>query len=275
MNELSLYEKVPPLENNFSVKFKEYHHPNGLLPHWHEHLELLYFISGECELIIGGKEVTARPGDLAIANQNEIHSFTSKGDVRYYCILIYPSFFSDVNFEGIKLNSLISADEFVKECFRNMSVENKSNTLDSRLMIKSHTLSLLAHLVRLYTEHPPTEEELGRSRALLERFSKIADYVANNYTQDISTADLAAMCFVSENHFCRFFKKMTGKSAISYLNEYRIERAAALLLGTDATIAEIASSVGLSDPNYFTRIFTRLKGKSPQSFRKAEKSHVS
>ena len=61
---------------------------------------------------------------------------------------------------------------------------------------------------------------------------------------------------------------MTGKSAISYINEYRIERASALLSSTDASITEIADSVGIPDPNYFTRIFTRVKGKSPKEYRK-------
>ena len=269
MNEISLYEKVPPLENNFTVKFMEFERGNGLLPHWHEHLELLYFISGKCELIIGGNRLTAHPGDLAVVNSSEVHSFTSAGDVRYYCALIYPDFFSDVDFGGVKLKSLIKGDEFIKECFHNMSAEqNETDTLPSRLMLKSHTLALFSYLVRRFADRTPTEDEAGRSRALLERLGKVINYVAKNYPQSISTSDLAAMCFVSESHFCRFFKKMTGKSAISYINEYRIERASALLSSTDASITEIADSVGIPDPNYFARIFTRVKGKSPKEYRK-------
>lgn len=269
MNKISLYEKVPPLENNFTVKFMEFRRGNGLLPHWHEHLELLYFTEGTCDLIIGGNRLSASRGDLAVVNPSEVHSFTSQGDVHYFCALIYPGFFADVDFRGVKLKHLVTGDEFVKECFFNMSAEHgESGDLSSRLMLKSHTLSLLSYLVRHFSAPSPSEDEMGRNRALLLRLSRIADFVAENYTQEISTKDLAAMCFVSENHFCRFFKKMTGKSAINYVNEYRIERAAALLLSTDATIAEISASVGISDPNYFTRIFTRVKGKSPKAFRK-------
>ena len=269
MNELSLYERVPPLKNNFTVKFMEFHRPGDLLPHWHEHLELLYFTGGECELIIGGRRISARPGDLAVVNSSEVHSFKVDGEVSYYCVLIYPDFFSDVDFRGVRLQNIIKSDAYVNDCFRNMSAEHRAPapSLDSRLMLKSQTYSLMAYLVRLFTDSTESDEEMGRNRAMLDRFSRVSDYVATNYTQEISTADLAAMCFLSESHFCRFFKKMTGKSAIAYVNEYRIERAAAMLAGTSATIVEIANSVGISDPNYFTRIFTRIKGKSPREFR--------
>ena len=271
MNELSLYERVPPLKNNFTVKFMEFRRPGDLLPHWHEHLELLFFTSGECELFIGGKRHTARRGDLAVINSAEVHSLKPVGEVGYYCALIYPSFFSDVNFGGTRLQSLIKSDTFIDDCFRNMSTEHKSNTLDSQLMLKSHTLSLLAYLVRLFTESTTTDEEIDRNRALLDRFSLVSDYVATNYAQEITTKKLAAMCFISESHFCRFFKKMTGKSAVAYVNEYRIERAAAMLTSTNATVLEIANSVGISDPNYFTRLFTHVKGKSPRDYRRNAK----
>ena len=59
MNKISLYEKVPPLENNFTVKFMEFEREDDLLPHWHEHLELLYFTEGRCDLIIGGNRLSA------------------------------------------------------------------------------------------------------------------------------------------------------------------------------------------------------------------------
>jgi hypothetical protein len=67
---------------------------------------------------------------------------------------------------------------------------------------------------------------------------------------------------------CRFFKKMTGRSALAYVNEYRIEKATVLLTKTDEPIGEIAESVGFDDLNYFSRVFKKVKKCSPGEYRK-------
>ena len=93
-------------------------------------------------------------------------------------------------------------------------------------------------------------------------------YIENNYREKITTKDIAAYCFITEEHLCRFFKKTVGKTVVEYITQYRVEKAAVLLINTDETVGNIAASVGFEDINYFSRIFKRIKGMTPREYRK-------
>jgi two-component system response regulator YesN len=73
---------------------------------------------------------------------------------------------------------------------------------------------------------------------------------------------------MNPNYLSTLFKKVTGKSFVDYLTEYRIEMAKAFLKKGDIKINDIASKVGYSNPGYFTKTFKKKVGISPQDFRK-------
>ena len=263
-----LYENIPPLDNNFSVKFREYR-CLGWMPHWHEHLELFFLVRGGGTLFLDGRAVPMRPGDLAVIRGTQIHSYTTEDRSHLHnTILVYPSFLSDVGFSPASLSGIVRGDGEVAALFSALAEEYKIGGASGELMQKSLVYRLLAYLLRA---HPTTDPKAGRERhLLLSRFSSVARYVAENYAERITTAQLAGMCYLSEGHFCRFFKSATGKTPLEYVNEYRIEKASALLVGTDATVTEIALAVGFPDVNYFSRVFRRVKGVTPLGFRRAE-----
>ena len=63
------------------------------------------------------------------------------------------------------------------------------------------------------------------------------------------------------------FKKETGKSFVGYLTDYRMEKAARMLVETGEKSYMIAKSVGYSDPNYFSYVFKKNMGCSPREYR--------
>ena len=65
---------------------------------------------------------------------------------------------------------------------------------------------------------------------------------------------------------------MTSKKPMEYLNSYRVEKAAAKLLTSDASITDIAYSCGFNDLSYFIKTFKSLKGVTPARFRKSTSS---
>jgi len=79
---------------------------------------------------------------------------------------------------------------------------------------------------------------------------------------------LAREAGVSPKYLCRIFSQLTGKSPVEYLNEYRVERACALLSDTDLPILDIGLSCGFNDQSYFIKTFKRYKGKTPGGYRK-------
>lgn len=265
MKDIKLYESIPSLENNFAVKFRVYENDSALIPHWHENIEMMFLCDGECDFHVGGKSYTATPGDLMIVNTTEIHSFTVKKRIRFYSLLLFPSFFDDVSGADLSLESLVHSDSFVRECFTNMYREYTGKIKLSDMMLKSHAYALVAYLGRNYASAdaaPPLGDKLK-----LDRLYKVLDYIEESYNERITTKELAASCYLSEEHFCRFFKRAVGKTVTEYINQYRVERASVLLINTEESIGRVGVSVGFDDVNYFSRIFKRIKGCTPREFR--------
>ena len=93
-------------------------------------------------------------------------------------------------------------------------------------------------------------------------------YVRQNDASHFTVAQVADFCHCSESYLSRIFKRRTGVNINTYVNKIRVEQAKSNLLFSDDNIAEVASQVGFSDPNYFSRVFTRMMGISPTEYRR-------
>lgn len=275
MKDISLYESIPPEKNDFTLKFRRYENRTSLIPHWHEHIELLFFLKGSCEIVAGGHTVKAGAGDLAVINGSEIHSFTAEEPADYYCLILTPEFFSDIDTGELCFQNLIVGDEYIKEAFDGINEAYLNIGAFGDMMQKSHTYRLMAHLVKHYRKDHLSPEAKSAHDRYLTLLDSVKTYIAQNYRRHITTEELAGICYFSIEYFCRFFKRMTGRTALAYVNEYRIEKATVLLSKTDEPIGDIAASVGFEDLNYFSRVFKRIKKCSPGEYRKTHRKEES
>jgi AraC-like DNA-binding protein len=86
-------------------------------------------------------------------------------------------------------------------------------------------------------------------------------------------ADYAAMLHVSPNHLNKSVKAATGKSPSRWIDEAIVLEAKVLLYQSHHTISDVATEIGLQDPSYFSRLFKKYEGITPQTFRsRIEKS---
>ena len=85
---------------------------------------------------------------------------------------------------------------------------------------------------------------------------------------NIRLADVAALVNMSGSAFSHFFKKRTGISYITYLNNLRVTHACNLLESTTLSASEICYECGFNNKSNFIRIFTRKKGMTPIQYRK-------
>jgi len=124
------------------------------------------------------------------------------------------------------------------------------------------------------------EETLLHIDAALERHRKLSDetrrlvrqamaYIHEHYAEPISRTSLAQYVAFSEDYLTYCFRKELGVTPITYLNRFRVSRARQLLLETTKSITEIALDVGFSDSGYFSRVFRREVGMSPEAYRQA------
>lgn len=94
-------------------------------------------------------------------------------------------------------------------------------------------------------------------------------YIREHIQENISIADIAAQVFRSNQHLMRTFKKATGLSVLEYITNERLQLAKELLVDTDLPINRVADCVGYGNYSYFTRLFKRSVGLTPQAFREA------
>lgn len=92
-------------------------------------------------------------------------------------------------------------------------------------------------------------------------------YIMHNANRKFKLEDIASHVNMSRFAFCSFFRKYTGKTFFSYLEEYRIRLACKLLEGGNTTISDVCYKSGFNDIPYFNRTFKRIMGVSPKEYR--------
>lgn len=102
----------------------------------------------------------------------------------------------------------------------------------------------------------------------------VKHYVQEHIREDIYIADIAKQVFLSEQYLMRSFKKATGISILEFITNERLQRAQELLAGTDWPINRVADAVGYGNYSYFTRLFKRSIGLTPQAFRQGHDEDV-
>jgi transcriptional regulator GlxA family with amidase domain len=96
-------------------------------------------------------------------------------------------------------------------------------------------------------------------------------YMNVHMSGSISLTELANHVGVSKQHLIFLFNSETGVTPIEYFLRLKIQRAGHLLDLTEMSIKEVSSTVGISDPYYFSRLFKKISGFSPSSYRKIPK----
>ncbi|UCD50352.1 MAG: helix-turn-helix domain-containing protein [Phycisphaerales bacterium] len=93
------------------------------------------------------------------------------------------------------------------------------------------------------------------------------NYIDANYDKPMTLADIARASHLSASRLAHLFKEQMGITIIEYVTSVRIERAKALLLGTDQSCTEICFETGYNNQSYFTRTFKAVVGMTPRQFR--------
>ena len=96
---------------------------------------------------------------------------------------------------------------------------------------------------------------------------KAMAYIHEHYAEPISRRSIAQHVNIAEDYLTFCFRQELGATPIKYLQRYRLNQARRLLLESDMSIIEIALMVGFSDAGYFSRLFHREVGVSPDKFR--------
>lgn len=259
MKDLALYEFVAPIERGFPLRYIP-RVEGAYEKKWHEHIELLYYTSDSGAAVCNGKKYTVGRGDVIFVNSCELHE-TLEGVCT--CLRIAPSFFEDVDFENVVICNHIENDSIINECFERIAAEYEQKSIGYDMEVKGIVYRMMRHILKNY-KYEKTESKKGESK-----INGILSYIARNCHKKLTTSSISEHFHISENYLCHIFKNATGVSLVDYINKFRIEKSAALLLNTDESITDISFRVGFEDSNYFSRVFKKYMDTSPREYRNA------
>jgi two-component system response regulator YesN len=145
---------------------------------------------------------------------------------------------------------------------------NNSGITTSQVMKDLETLKNIEEWLYRFIER--FEEYISKIRKskLRSEISEVLDYINANYSKDIDLNSAAGYVNISPAHFCTVFKKEVGVSFTDYVTSLRVERAKELIANTDLKVYEVAEAVGYPNANYFSKLFKRCTGLTPEEFKR-------
>lgn len=112
----------------------------------------------------------------------------------------------------------------------------------------------------------------GQGKVYSAPIQKALDYIGFHYTEDISLNTVADFVYLNRDYLSRQFKKEVGTNFSEYLMNMRMKRAKRLLETTNMRISDIALSVGITNMSYFSTVFHKSFGCTPNDIRKQQKN---
>ncbi|WP_217597328.1 response regulator [Cohnella sp. GbtcB17] len=96
----------------------------------------------------------------------------------------------------------------------------------------------------------------------------VVRYIEQHYNKELTLQDIASQFYLSREYISRRFKQETGENLIDFLCRIRIDKAKLLLESPHFKISQVAEMVGYADEKYFSKVFKKLTGLSPNQYRK-------
>ena len=229
---------------------------------------LYYIVDGKTTFALNNKEVVAKKGDIVyIAPDTTYVSTWEKPD---------ESASICVNFNLLCNNAEvnISEDLFIifsdknEHClplFKLLAETYRKNNVCKNLKLQSILLDILYYLFKFHLGFNDFQNK--------DQIQKGIVYIEKNYMSVIDVNKIAQMCSMSPSSFRAKFQKATKMSPIKYKNHLLMKKASEYLATGDFTVQEVAFTIGMNDPYYFSRLFKQHFGISPWEFMNNKKTN--
>lgn len=110
--------------------------------------------------------------------------------------------------------------------------------------------------------------EMGQENGNTDTIDTIKKYIRNHIQEEISMSDIAEVVYLNPQYMVRMFRKQEGISILEYITDTRIELASKLLRETNDSINQVAGLVGYANYSYFSRVYKKVTGMTPQEYKK-------
>ncbi len=260
--------------------------PDMKTRHYHETVELFVLMEGERYYFVDRYVYHMKPMSALLIPPGQIHKTSTVMDVpehRRFLVQYSREAFEEM----IRATYGMSYDDF---CLRYNGLVNFRTESWERMMeaygklkeefspeehylpmVKQAAYQLLMLYARELDDMRSREEsqvEAPVESGVYNTIHQVTRYLNEHYPEDVKLDDLSERFFISRSYLTRSFKETTGITIVQYLTVVRIRQAARLLRETDLAVTEVSDRCGFGDVTYFEKVFRRLRGMTPRSYRK-------
>lgn len=248
--------------------------------HYHPEYELTLITGGEGKRLVGDSYENFTSGDLVLLGSGLPHTWVSdpmagkntSAIVIQFSTEFLNGFLKHTEFSAVAKLLELSAHGLYFPAEGSKKLIKKIKSLPKKEGV-SRITSLLDILQELTNEKCSELASAyftpAKGKENEDRINKVCRYIQVHSSETITLEKAASLIHLSPGAFCKFFKRVTGKTFSDYVNDIRIGNACHLLTETDSTVSAVAFASGFESLTYFNRIFRRKKNTTPAQYRKA------
>jgi YesN/AraC family two-component response regulator len=271
-----------------------------ILPYYYNHLhrhrevQIEWVVEGSGMLIAGNYMQRFEAGDVYIISANQSHIFKNdesyfdpeqKKQVHSVSIFFNPNHFL-VNI--LNLPEMASLKKFVDGLHNGFQIPESSAETIKRTISEvmhhkeSQRVASFINLLHLFsTARNMKPLATNNSEQIISdvegiRMDQIFQYLVTNYKNHISLTEISEVANLTPQAFCRYFKKHTDKTFVSFLNEVRVNEACKIIVsGKFDSFSDISYQTGFDNVTNFNRVFKKMMGKSPREYHRDFRNKLS
>lgn len=238
--------------------------------HAHHCTELFYVISGKGSFLVNNDVFDVKEDDLIIVNPNVPHTEMSKDDSPLEYIVLgieglqFTSFKNHMEYEDFSVHNYHEFKHEILFYLRALLSEMSRQDDQYEAVCQNLLEVLIINMMRRTKANLVVEP----SQKITKECRFVEQYINKHYQEDITLELLSEKAYMNKFYLVHAFKQYKGISPINYLIRLRIQQAKELLETTNYTIAQISDSCGFSSQSYFSQVFKKSCGMTPNAYRK-------
>lgn len=223
--------------------------------------QIIYIYKGAGHFYVDNQWIDLAAGNIILFRPSEpqVYSYFASEKPEIYWI----------HFTGTDCERLL-AKYNIDNCYigENMALKLLFQDITMELQLKKHLYEdmVLSNFYQILTTICRTRQEMLAPCENNFSIDRLIIELNQNYARDWNVPVMADFCKLSESHFAHMFKLRTGAAPMHYLNALRIEKSKELLTSDSMAVSAVARLVGFPDPLYFSRVFKKYTGVTPQKF---------
>lgn len=246
----------------------------------HQEIELYYLREGERIYFVEDRTYLLTAGSVLLISSNRIHKTSSSGNHPHERLLLqvhpdllesFTPMLQDVNFDYLlSKTAVISTPDSpynaeIRDSFEEIARLDSERPIGYETEIRLNVVKLLLNFQRALNT---SDDEHILNSPKHQKIYEILRYIGSNMEHITSLDMLCQHFYISKYYLCHSFKEVTGLSVMAFMNMTRVLRATVLLQQNTMTVAQVGKAVGFRSLAQFTDVFKRLRGLTPNEYRK-------